>query len=88
MNAKTDFHPHTFAVIGAGPTGAEMAGALAELARHTLRRDFRNFDPHDARVVLVEAAPRVLRFDEGARRRASGEVRFAGDPCCCSGSLP
>jgi NADH dehydrogenase len=50
----------TFAVIGGGPTGVEMAGALAEIARHTLARDFRHIDPALARVVLLEAAPRIL----------------------------
>ena len=50
----------TFVVIGAGPTGVEMAGTLAEIARHTLREDFRHIDPGTARVVLVEAADRVL----------------------------
>ena len=50
----------TFVVIGAGPTGVEMAGTLAEIARLTLRREFRHIDPASARVVLVEAADRVL----------------------------
>jgi NADH dehydrogenase len=50
----------TFAVIGGGPTGVEMAGAFAEIARHSLARDFRRIDPRAARVVLVEAGPRVL----------------------------
>ncbi len=50
----------TFVVIGAGPTGVEMAGTLAEIARLTLRKDFRRIDPTSARVVLVEAADRVL----------------------------
>ncbi len=50
----------TFVVIGAGPTGVEMAGTLAEIARLTLRKDFRRIDPATARVVLVEAAGRVL----------------------------
>ncbi len=50
----------TFVVIGGGPTGVEMAGAIAELARVALRRDFRNIDPADARIVLVEAGPRLL----------------------------
>ncbi len=50
----------TFVVIGAGATGVEMAGTIAELARHTLRGEFRRFDPRDARVVLVEATERVL----------------------------
>ena len=50
----------TFVVVGAGPTGVELAGALAEIARHVLARDFRHIDPASARVVLVEAGPRVL----------------------------
>jgi NADH dehydrogenase len=50
----------TFAVVGAGPTGVEMAGQIAELARDTMRRDFRAMDPRDGRVLLVEAADRVL----------------------------
>ena len=55
----------TFVVVGAGPTGVELAGAIAELARFTVARDFRAFDPRKARVVLVEAGPRMLAaFDE------------------------
>jgi NADH:ubiquinone reductase (H+-translocating) len=50
----------TFVVVGAGPTGVEMAGAIAELAHIGLRHDFRNIDPRDARIVLVEAGTRVL----------------------------
>lgn len=50
----------TFVVIGAGPTGVEMAGAIAELARMALKADFRHIDPRATRVVLVEAGPRVL----------------------------
>lgn len=50
----------TFVIVGAGPTGAELAGALAEIARHTLKYDFRNINPADAHIVLVEAAERVL----------------------------
>jgi NADH:ubiquinone reductase (H+-translocating) len=50
----------TFVVIGAGPTGVEMAGAIAELAHVALRHDFRTIDPREARIVLVEAGPRVL----------------------------
>jgi len=49
-----------FVVVGAGPTGVEMAGAIAELARFTLRQDFRHIDPKDAHVLLVEGGPRVL----------------------------
>src|SRR5262245_53718054 len=50
----------TFAIIGAGPTGVELAGTIAELAHHTLVGDFRNIDTRKARVVLIEAGPRVL----------------------------
>ncbi len=50
----------TFAVVGAGPTGVEMAGQIGELARDTLRRDFRAIDPRKARILLVEADDRVL----------------------------
>lgn len=50
----------TFVVVGAGPTGVEMAGQIAELAHRTLRRDFRSISSRDARVVLVDAAPQVL----------------------------
>src|SRR3954452_1705977 len=50
----------TFVVVGAGPTGVEMAGQIAELARDTLRRDFRAIDPRAGRVLLVEAGDRVL----------------------------
>jgi NADH:ubiquinone reductase (H+-translocating) len=50
----------TFVLVGAGPTGVELAGALVELARTTLSRDFRNIDPGQTRVVLIEAGPRVL----------------------------
>lgn len=50
----------TFVVIGAGPTGAELAGALSEIARHTLAGDFRRFDPSEARIVLLEGGDRVL----------------------------
>src|ERR1700758_1019084 len=50
----------TFIIVGGGPTGVELAGAIAELARHGLTREFRTFDPATARIVLVQAAARVL----------------------------
>ncbi|WP_249119959.1 NAD(P)/FAD-dependent oxidoreductase [Plastoroseomonas hellenica] len=50
----------TFVVVGGGPTGVELAGAMVELARHSLARDFRRIDPAAARVVLIEAGPRLL----------------------------
>jgi NADH dehydrogenase len=64
----------TFVVVGAGATGVELAGTLAEIARHTLKGEFRRFDPHLARVVLVEGTDRVLPpypadLSEKARRQ-------------------
>lgn len=50
----------TFVIVGAGPTGVELCGALADLARHTLRREFRHIKPESARVLLVEGADRIL----------------------------
>lgn len=50
----------TFVVVGAGPTGAELAGALCEIARHTLKKEFRNIDPAKARIILLDLAPRIL----------------------------
>jgi NADH dehydrogenase len=50
----------TFVIVGGGPTGVELAGALAEIARHTLRQDFRRIRPESARIVLAEGGPRLL----------------------------
>jgi NADH:quinone reductase (non-electrogenic) len=50
----------TFVVVGGGPTGVELAGAIAEISRQVLRHDFRAIDPREARVILVEAGPRIL----------------------------
>ena len=50
----------TFVIVGAGPTGVELAGAIAEIKEYTLRRDFRNINPREARVLLLEGGPRVL----------------------------
>ncbi len=61
----------TFVVVGAGPTGVEMAGAISELARHTLRQQFKNINPLEARIVLVEGGPRVLPgFDTKLSQKA------------------
>ncbi|MBW8768013.1 MAG: FAD-dependent oxidoreductase, partial [Geodermatophilales bacterium] len=69
----------TFVVVGAGPTGVEMAGQIAELARDTLRRDFRSIDPRHARVLLVEAADRVLTaFPPSLSRRAALQLEDLG----------
>jgi NADH dehydrogenase len=54
-----------FVIVGGGPTGVELAGALAEIARHSLARDFRHINPSEAQIMLVEAGPRVLgAYDE------------------------
>jgi NADH:ubiquinone reductase (H+-translocating) len=50
----------TFVIVGGGPTGVEMAGSIAEIARQTLARDFRQIDPRTSRIVLIEAGPRLL----------------------------
>jgi len=50
----------TFVLVGAGPTGVELAGAIAEIARHVMAEDFRSIDPRESRIILVEAGPRVL----------------------------
>lgn len=50
----------TFVIVGGGPTGVELSGALAEIARHTLKGDFRSIHSPDARIILVDAAPRIL----------------------------
>ena len=69
----------TFVVVGAGPTGVEMAGQIAELARDTLRRDFRSIDPRTGRILLVEAVDRVLTsFPESLSRRAARSLQRLG----------
>jgi len=69
----------TFVVIGGGPTGVELAGAIAEIAGRTLARDFRRFDPKKTRVVLVERADRVLAtFDERLSSKARRELESLG----------
>jgi NADH dehydrogenase len=84
----------TFAVIGGGPTGVEMAGAIAELARTTLVRDYRNICTSDTRVLLVEAGPRLLpSFPEALSASAEAQLKrlkvevLKGDPVvACSDS--
>jgi len=69
----------TFVVVGAGPTGVELAGALAEISRQSLARDFRHFDPGSARIILVEAGPSVLAtFPETLRASAEEDLRHLG----------
>jgi NADH:ubiquinone reductase (H+-translocating) len=69
----------TFVVVGAGPTGVEMAGQIAELARDTMRRDFREIDPRGGRILLVEIADRVLTsFPESLSRKAVRSLENLG----------
>ena len=69
----------SFAVVGGGPTGVELAGTLAEIARKTLRREFRHIDPAHARVRLVEAGPRVLSsFPESLSAKARRQLEKLG----------
>jgi NADH dehydrogenase len=69
----------TLVVVGGGPTGVEMAGAFAEIARHSLVRDFRRIDPRSARVVLIEAGPRILSsYPEELSRKAQLQLEALG----------
>jgi NADH dehydrogenase len=68
-----------FVVVGGGPTGVELAGALGEMTRFTLARDFKNIDPTLARITLIEAGPRVLStFDPELSRRAARDLERLG----------
>jgi NADH dehydrogenase len=69
----------TFAIVGAGPTGVELAGQVSELARRSLRRNFQNIEPHEARVVLIDALNTVLpSFHGSLRERAARDLRELG----------
>jgi NADH dehydrogenase len=69
----------TFVVVGGGPTGVELAGAMVELARHALAREFRRIDPSQARIVLIEAGPRILpTFPEELGRVAHRSLERMG----------
>lgn len=69
----------TFVVVGGGPTGVELAGAIAEISRHVLVSDFRAIDPREARIVLVEAGPRILAaYAPASSERAAETLRSRG----------
>lgn len=69
----------SFAIVGGGPTGVELAGTLAEIARHTLKHEFRRIDPAEARVRLIEAGPRVLSsFPEHLSAKAQKQLEKLG----------
>ncbi|MCA8987077.1 MAG: NAD(P)/FAD-dependent oxidoreductase [Planctomycetaceae bacterium] len=69
----------TFVIVGGGPTGVELSGALAEIARHTLKHDFRHINPEDARIIIVEAAEHVLaHYPPDLCERAAEKIRSRG----------
>ena len=69
----------SFAIVGGGPTGVELAGTLAEIAHHTLRREFRHIDPASAKVRLIEGGPRVLSsFPESLSEKARAQLQRLG----------
>jgi NADH dehydrogenase len=69
----------TFVVVGGGPTGVELAGAIGEMSRYTLARDFRSIDPRQTRVILIEAGPRILpAFDANLAARAMRDLESIG----------
>ncbi len=69
----------TFVVVGGGPTGVEMAGAIAEIARYTLASDFRRIDPSQARIIVIEGEPCVLAsFPEDLQQKAAQQLRDLG----------
>ena len=71
--------PLNFVVVGGGPTGVELAGRLAEIARHVLAHEFRSIDPSRARIVLLEGGPRVLpAYAEDLSRSAEEQLRHLG----------
>ncbi len=71
--------PLNFVVVGGGPTGVELAGTLAEIARHVLSHEFRNIDPSRARVILLEGGPRVLpAYPEDLSRSAEQQLHRLG----------
>ncbi len=69
----------TFVIVGAGPTGVELAGAISEISRQVMHEDFRAIDPSDAQVILVEAGPRILAsFPESLATKAANSLRELG----------
>jgi NADH dehydrogenase len=69
----------TFVIVGGGPTGVELAGALAEMCRFTIRKDFRRIDPSSAKIMLLEAGPRILAaFDATQAARALRDLERMG----------
>ncbi|REK09887.1 MAG: NAD(P)/FAD-dependent oxidoreductase [Planctomycetota bacterium] len=79
FDSKRQSAQMTFVVVGGGPTGVELSGAIAELSRYTLRHEFRNINPADARIMLFEAGPTVLSmFPEDLRKKAQEQLEHMG----------
>src|SRR5207245_2777286 len=69
----------TFVMVGGGPTGVELAGAIAEISRHVMAQDFRVIDPRQARIILVEAGPRILpAYPESLSAKAEASLEKMG----------
>jgi NADH dehydrogenase len=74
----------TFVIVGAGPTGVELSGAIAEIARQTLKNDFRSIHPEEAQIILLDGAPRVLMpFPEDLAEKASRSLAKLGVEVRC-----
>jgi NADH dehydrogenase len=74
-----------FVIVGGGPTGVELAGALGEIARQTLRNDFRSIHPEEARIILMDGSPRLLMaFTEDLARKAQDSLARLGVEVKCS----
>jgi NADH dehydrogenase len=83
--AEKESDPHkkqawlTFSIVGGGPTGAELAGAIAELAKRTIKNEFKHIDPKKTRILLIEAGPRILAaFEESLSTTAEEELESLG----------
>src|SRR6201997_5022754 len=78
----------TFVIVGAGPTGVELSGAIAEIARQTLKNDFRSIRPEEAQIILLDGAPRVLMpFPEGLAEKATRSLTRLGVTLRCGAAV-
>jgi len=78
----------TFVIVGGGPTGVELSGAIAEIARQTLKNDFRSINPEEAQIILMDGAPRLLMsFPEHLAEKASRSLAKLGVEVRCGGTV-
>src|ERR1700758_3535939 len=78
----------TFVIVGAGPTGVELAGAIAEIARQTLKNDFRSIRPEESQIILLDGAPRVLMsFPEDLAEKATRSLTRLGVTLRCGAAV-